>query len=126
MAKHETDGHAAAINEDTLVQLGTVLRGIGKDGSQSPFADAVITKIRAGTLDKTFDSVKEAKTFIKELGYGATTVIIQLHLARPYLYATNTGNPLMGFENFTITLDRAIKSYSVVEMSTGKPATYQG
>ena len=122
MAKHETDGHVAAINEDTHLQEGTILRRIGKDGSQSPFSDMVVTRIES--VDTRYPSLKAARAFNQGDFNDFQDSHIIIHLARPYLYVTETGNCLMGYEKFSVAASSAIKNYSVVEMSTGKPAKY--
>ena len=116
MTKYETDGHTTTINEDTHLQEGTILRRIGKDGSQSPFSDMVVIRIESS--DGRCLSLKEARVFNQDSH-------IVIHLARPYLYVTETGNCLMGYENFSVLASSVIKNYSVVEMSTGVPSTYK-
>lgn len=96
--KHETDGHLRQLTLDDI-QVGLLVRSVGKDNSQSAFSDCVV------------------------IGVMASGVV----LARPYLFADTIGNlfnHLQGIERFSLTQESLLRNYQGVEMSTGKLSNF--
>jgi hypothetical protein len=136
MSKHECDGHARAFTEEGEVRIGVVVRRYQSDGGLSTFSDTVIVGITYGEefRRKHFSDLTSAYTaYCEEMRLGLAVNRkdtayrgIQIHLARPYLYADSIGtsiNHLTGVEKHSTSAARLLDEYNLIEMSTGKPAT---
>lgn len=128
--KYETDGHPN-IPKQEVVRVGTVLRFTGSDGSVSPFSDSVVIGISWEDKNKEKHNALTLAEAYREMraGWGNTDTDwrINIHLARPYIYADSIGsihNCLQGVEKYSIGTHHLLRHYKVVEMSTGEAANY--
>jgi hypothetical protein len=125
MKKYSTDGHITTPTPE-VIRIGTVLRVVGEDSSISPFSDNVVIGITWNntsmeTLVEAFQAIAKIDGDIQEHSK------IEIHLARPYLYANTIGsmrNYLQSVEIHSTNLRCILKYYKIVEMSTGEPANY--
>lgn len=130
--KYDSDGHNVDPNAD-VIQTGTIIRMVSKDGGIGPFSDTTIIgiwlELKNGNKH-TYATLAMAISKAKEeygMDYERYNHRVVVELARPYLYASSIGicfNWLTGVEKFSTTPNHIMTMYRVVEMSTGKPATY--
>ncbi len=94
--------------EEADVFPGAVLRMVGPNGDSSPFSDFVVLRVAPPDL--------------------ARFAVVEVTLARPYLYASGTGttcpSALTGVETLKVTMDAILREWSLfraVVTSLGKP-----
>jgi hypothetical protein len=104
-----TDGRLFKAEEADVIP-GAVLRMVDSSGDSSPFSDFVVLRVRETPPDP------------------ARPAVVEVTLARPYLYASGTGtacpSALTGVETLKVAMGSILRdgsSFRVVATSLGKP-----
>lgn len=92
------DGSTRTITEVDELLPGMVVRRFNDDGTLQPFSDEVIVRI---------------------------INVLNIRLARPYLYASESGSPLMWAEVYDVSFHSLSQHYQLVLDSRGKPFIFK-